>query len=117
MASYKPSTPFSTALVLLKPTYEEALGVVTKSFPTLQQGVSINGSFKTYGGTERTENGLYSIVDTADVVTWYRPDITADCRIGVRQTEAVYEIISEPENVDMRNQYVKFKVRRVKGGA
>jgi len=114
---YKPSTPFSTALALLIPTYDKALGVPTKTFPTLAEGVPINASFKTYGGSERVENGLYSIVDTADVVTWYRPDIKADCRVAVMQTGAVYEIISEPENIDMRNQYVRFKVRRVKGGA
>jgi hypothetical protein len=50
------------------------------------------------------------------VETWYRPDITSGCRICPASTGNVYEIINEPENVDMRCQFLKFKVRRVKGG-
>jgi hypothetical protein len=30
---------------------------------------------------------------------------------------AVYDIIGEPENLEMRNMFLKFKIRRVKGGA
>jgi hypothetical protein len=30
---------------------------------------------------------------------------------------AVFDILGEPENIEMRNQFLKFKVRRVKGGA
>jgi hypothetical protein len=51
------------------------------------------------------------------VETWFRPDIQSNCRIGVPQTGAVYEILGEPENINMQNQYLKFKVQRVKGGA
>ena len=62
-------------------------------------------------------NGLYSVRDTANVETWFRPDITGDCRIGLRESGAVYDIISEPENINMKNLYLKMKVERVKGGA
>lgn len=74
------------------------------------------GSFRTFGGTERDVNGLYSIEDTATVETWYRPDITSDCRVAVAGTNAVYDIFGEPENIEMRCQFMKFKLRRVKGG-
>ena len=33
------------------------------------------------------------------------------------ETGKVYEILGEVENIDMRNQFAKFKVRAVKGGA
>ena len=74
-------------------------------------------SFKTYGGTEKEVNGVYSVEDTANVETWYRPDITSECRIKLLSTGAVYEIINAPENINMRGKYCKFKVRRINGGA
>lgn len=115
--SYKPAAPFSAALVLLIPTYTDLYGVAKKTFPEIKDGVGFFGSFKSYGGTEGTVNGVYAIDDTAIVETWYRPDIKADCRIAVMQTGAVYDIINEPENIELRNQYLRFKVRRVRGGA
>lgn len=117
MAAYNPTTPFNVALMLLIPTSEVKTGVKVKSFPSISDGVRINGSFKTFGGTETTENGVYSVVDTAVVETWYRPDIKADCRIGVPETGVVYEILGTPEDINMRHQYMKFKIRAVKGGA
>lgn len=117
MASFKPSAVFSVAMMLLVPTYTKTQGVPVKAFPEIKDGSLFYGNFKTYGGTERDVNGLYSVEDTAFVETYYRPDIKSDCRIGVISTGAVYDIIGEPENIEMRNQYTKFKVRRVKGGA
>lgn len=115
MADFRPSFPYSTALKLLKPEYKTVKGVRKKVYP--EDGEVIWCSFKTYGGTERDVNGVYAIEDTASVETWYRPDITSDSRVMENSTGAVYEILNEPENVNMRNQFCKFKARRVKGGA
>lgn len=115
-AQYRPTNPFSVPLILLKPTISVVAGVRTKVLPELQNGILIFGSFKTYGGTEKTVDGLYSIEDTADVETWFRPDITSDCVIALADTGTQYRIINEPENIDRRNQFLKFKVQRVKGG-
>ena len=117
MAQYKPSTPFSTPLMLLVPTYTDAYGVDKKIYPAIEEGILIFGSFKTYGGTERQVNGLYSIENTATIETWYRPDIQSNCRIGVLETGEIYDILGEPENINMRNLYLKFKVLQVRGGA
>lgn len=117
MANYRPQLDNTIPLILLVPTYKTASGVATKKFPQISEGILIYGNFKTYGGTERDVNGLYSIEDTGVIETWYRPDIKADCRVCIAQTNAVYEVIQEPENVNMRNQFLKFKVKRVKGGA
>ena len=112
--SYRPKDNFNVPMKLLVPTYTTVSGVPKKTFPT--DGDLIFGSFKSYGGTERDVNGLYSIEDTANVETWYRPDIKSDYKIKL-ESGAVYDIINEPENIEMRNQFMKFKVRRVKGGA
>lgn len=114
---YKPKTAFTVPLVLLVPTYTKVNGVEKKTYPEVSQGIRFNGSFKTYGGTETAVNGLLTIVDTADVETFYRPEFQANCVIVVANNNARYEIISEPENVNMSNQFLKFKVRRTKGGA
>lgn len=70
-------------------------------------------NFKSYGGTEREDNGMIVIRDTATVTTWFRPDITSDCVIEHLQTGKMYEIQNEPENFGMRNQYMQFKVERI----
>lgn len=73
------------------------------------------GRLKHMAELKKNVNGVYSIEDTANVETWYTPEITSDCRIVVLDNGAVYEIIGEPENVEMRNIYLKFKLRRYKG--
>ncbi len=126
MSNYRPQLDNTIPLVLLVPTYTSKYGVDTKTFPTIEEALSVKdengnstnlfyGSFKTYGGTEREINGVYSVEDTASIECWFRPDILSNCRIGVISTGGVYEVLGEPENVNMRNQFLKFKVRRYKG--
>ena len=115
MAEFKPSFPYSVPIELLIPTYQIIKGVRKLVYP--DEGIRLDCSFKTYGGTERNENDVYSVLDTANIETWYRPDIASNCRIKVISTGAVYEVKGEPENINMRNQFCKFKVQRVKGGA
>lgn len=70
MADFKPSLPYSVAIELLIPTYGREKAVDTKIYP--DTGIRLNCSFKTYGGSEQQVNGIYSVVDTANVETWYR---------------------------------------------
>lgn len=129
MSDYRVEIKNPIPLVLLIPKgTKQVRGVKKKEYPTIEEALSVKdkdnnpvnlifGSFKTYGGTEKTINGIYSIEDTASIETWYRPDIRGNCRIVVANTEAIYDILGEPENISMRNQFLKFKVKRVKGGA
>ena len=115
MADFKPAFPYSTAIELFIPTYSTVKGQRVKTYPAT--GVRLNCSFKTYGGTESVVDGILSVIDTAIIETWYRPDIQTQCRIKVLQTGGIYEVITPPENIDMRNQFVKFRVQAIKGGA
>jgi len=105
---------------LIAPTGTKKVnGVDVKLWPTEAEEAAlpiIFASVKSYGGTERVQNDLLVIEDTIVVTTWYRPDITADCRIRVLPGGALYEIINAPENWEMRNQDAVFKARRVRGG-
>lgn len=118
MTAFRPSFPYSTVLIVCKPTKEKIAGVRTKTVtpPDLEKGFKIHCSYRTFGGTEKNENGIIAIEDTADVETWYRPDITSDCIVVNPQTGAQYEILNTPEDIQERHQFLKFKVRRLKGG-
>lgn len=61
-------------------------------------------------------NETLVIEDTATIETWYRPDIKSDC-IFEDVNGKRYEILGTPENINMRNQIVKVKIRAISGGA
>lgn len=113
MAGYKPSGPFNVPMQLLIPITTTSKGVLKKEYPT--NGILIFGTFRTFGGSERIVNDVTVVEDTATIETWYRPDITADCRIMVNGVP--YEIEGTPENINMRNQFLLIRVRAYKGGA
>lgn len=110
--SYRPTEPYCTPVELFNPTYEMIKGVNKKVYP--ENGELIFCSFKTYGGTESNVNDQLTVVDTANIETWYRPDITSASQIRLNGKR--YEVIGEPENIEQRNQFLKFKVRGIKGG-
>lgn len=117
--SYKPKgiNELRTAVKLIKVEETKKSGGVTRYVYTDPENAEvIFVNWKTYGGTEQTVNGVYSILDTADITCRYRTDITASCRL-LREDGTLYQIKSEPENTDMNNRYLEFKVERVKGGA
>ena len=114
---YRPmeAAQMTTPMRLQTPTSDKTLGVSKKTYADVLGVLLVN--MKSYGGTETVNNGVLSVEDTAQIVCWYRPDIRSDCRLVRLYDGAVYEIIGVPENIEMRNQFLKFKVRRVKGGA
>ncbi len=117
MAGYKPYAPFSVPMKLLVPTTQVVSGTTKKSYTSPDDSELFFGSFRTFGGTENMSNGVYTVIDTAVVDTWYRPDIKADCQIYLCETEQVYDIVSDPEDIDFRHQYMQFKVKKAGGKA
>lgn len=113
MPNYRPSEPFTVPMFVFIPQTKVVKGSSKKVYP--ETGEKIYCSFKTFGGTERTSNDVLIVEDTAVIETWYRPDIKSDCILedvdGLR-----YEILATPENINKRNQILRFKVRTVKGG-
>lgn len=111
----------TTPLRLQTPVKGKAYGVSKNTWENVNGVIMAN--FKTFGGTEKNDNGVLSVEDTAQVVCWYRPDIKGNCRVvlldGTENTADAkcYEILGEPENIELRNMFLKFKVRRIKGGA
>lgn len=121
MGNYRLKIEDPIPLILLTPTPKTISGVTKYEYPTIEEALKNEqnlffGSFKSFGGTEIEINGVYSIENTANVETWYRPDIKANCRIAL-ETGEIYDILGDPEDINKRHQFLKFKVRRVKGGA
>ena len=128
MSDYRVEIKNPIPLVLLIPkSISKVKGINRYEYPTIEEALAVKdennnsinlffGSFKTYGGTEKTVNGIYSIEDTANIETWYRPDIASNCKIARASDNAIFDIINEPEDINQRHQFGKFKVRRVKGG-
>ena len=117
MLMYRPSeaSQMTTVMMLQQPTTDKAYGVNKSVWR--DSSLVIHANFKSYGGTERISNDILTVEDTAQIVCWYHPDIKSDCRLKRLADGAVFEILGEPENIEMRNQFLKFKIRRVKGGA
>lgn len=111
---YKPTQPFNVPALVLTATFTKVNGVPTKTF---QDGEQFFCSAKSYGGTEREVNNKYVIEDTLDVETWFRSDITSADHIRLLDDGSEWEILNTPEDIDRRHLYLKFKVRRIKGGA
>lgn len=114
MASYKPSTPFNVPAQILKGEYTKVNGVKTKIFTDWE---NIWVSAKSYGGTERIVNDKVVIEDTIQIETWYRSDITSIDGLRLLDDGSEWEIVNHPDNIERRNQYLKFKIRRITGGA
>lgn len=113
MSYYEPNGPYTTPFVLWVPTTKTVKGVSVKTYNKSDEVYYC--SFRTFGGTEKVVNDVIVLEDTAVIETWYNPAITAACQIEVDGQR--YEILGTPENINMRNQYCKIRVRAIKGGA
>ena len=111
MAGFKLSGPLITPALLYFPDYNTALGVTRKTFRPFP--ARINVSFRSYGGTETEVNGVLAVEHTGVVETWYRPDIKSDCEIQIGEER--FGILGEPEDINLRHQYLRFKVIQIKG--
>lgn len=111
---YKPKSPFNVPAQLLISSTEKINGIVKKTFV---EDFTFFCSAKSYGGTEKVINDKYIVEDTIEIETWYDPKITSNCRIKLLDDNSTYEIITPPENIERRNQFLKFKVKRINGGA
>lgn len=115
MARFKNDIPFNVAMKLLTPTSRIVSGVTKKTFTDPEDSELFYGNFRTFGGTENVRNDVYTVIATATINTWFRPDIKSDCRIYICETGEEYEIIAPPEDIEMRHQYLQIKVKKVGG--
>lgn len=109
--AYKVSV-FNVPATIFKSEKKKVNGINTKEYIELG---NIFCSFKSYGGTERESTDLLVVENTAVVETYFRPDITNSCQI--RLTDGSEWEILNIENLEMKNMYLRIKVRSINGGA
>ena len=115
MADYKPQSPFSVPFKIGTPSVSTVKGVPVKTYT---ESVTVYfGTFRTFGGTESVKDGLYSVIDTATLETWYTPDLKASSRVHLLDSDEYYEVVGTPEDIQKRHQYLKVRLQAVKGGA
>ena len=56
------------------------------------------------------------VEDTAIVETWFSPDILAGDAVRM-EDGSEWEILGTPEDISMRHQWNRMKIRRARGGA
>lgn len=112
--TYRPSAPFTVPMRVLTASTSKVNGVIVKGY---SDGPAFVGSFRTFGGTEREQDGLTVVEDTAKVETWFMPDLRAGDRIRTLEDSREWEVLGDPEDIEMRHYLMAFKVRRAQGGA
>lgn len=111
---WKPSLPYNVKAQILTAKTENKRGVIIKSY---EEGNFFYCSCKGYGGTEKIVNDKYVIEDTLIIETYYRNDISGKDKIRLLDDNSEWEILNNPENIDRKNKWLKFKVKRIQGGA
>ena len=109
-------------MYLLNPSYSTVKGVRVETYPDadpskLGDNNLIFGTFRSYGGTDTQANDLSVVEKTGYIDTWYRSDIRSNTRIYVVETQDIYEVLGDPEDISMRHQYMKIRVRKIGGAA
>lgn len=113
MKEYKPTTPFNVVGQYFPCTEQMVKGTLVKTYA--ETGTTFYCSFRTFGGTEVDNNGVTVVENTATIETWYDPNLTGVCKVVIGGVN--YEILGVPENIAMRNKWLRFKVRAIRGGA
>ena len=112
--SWTPSAPFTTPAVVLRSAYSKVNGVTVR---TRTEGQRVNVCARSFGGTEKDEDGVISNVSTMVFQTWYTPEIRAGDAIRLLEDGTEWEVVGDPEDISMRHQWLQFKGRRIQGGA
>lgn len=111
---YKPANirEFITPAVHKKATSQMVNGRTVKAFAEVG---TIRGKFKQKGTAETNANGLTIINEKTTFTTWFKADLIATDIITIGGVD--FEIVGNPENVEMRSRYMVLTLERISGGA
>lgn len=111
---YKPANirEFVTQAVHKKPTTQIINGHDQKTYTAVE---TIKGKFKQKTTSELNANGLVIVEDKVTYTTWWSNNLEAHDVLTINNID--YEIVGQPENVEMRSRYAVLSLRLIKGGA
>lgn len=111
---YKPANirEFITPAIHKKATSATVNGRTQKTFTEVGK---VRGKFKQKGTAETTANGLIVLNEKTTFTTWFKADFAAADILTIGGID--FEIIGQPENVEMRGRYAVLTLERISGGA
>lgn len=111
---FKPANirEFVTLAIHKKPVQVLVNGRTTKEY---QEVGSARGKFKQKGSSEIDANGLFVVNTNTTYTTWYKASYEAKDVLTINGID--YEVVGEPENVEMRNRYSILSLAKISGGA
>lgn len=74
-------------------------------------------AFSNFQGTEKIIDDVLFVEDTAKICMPFVENFSSANRIKLLDENSEWEILGTPENWNMQNLFLLFKVRRIKGGA
>lgn len=99
---------------VLKCEYVSNKGQNRKQYKENEETVFI--AFSNFQGTENVTDGVITTIETATICAPFIPDLTNSDRIKLLDDNSEWEIINAPENWNMQNTHLVFKVQRYKSG-
>lgn len=111
---YVPSFPMSVPMTIMIPEDVRVQGVPKK---VLKEGDLFFGSYRTYQTNDRTNNDVKTPERVVVVDTWYRPDIKSNNKIRMEPGGEIYDIVGDPEDIEMRHQFLQIRLQRAGGKA
>ena len=110
---YQPQTPFNVPFKILSSTLSKVNGVNTVTYT---EGAEVYFcSAKAWVGANKNINDLSAEEDTLTIDTYFIPTLKKNDRIKLLDDVSVWQLPLEPENINRRNQYSRFKVVRIHG--
>ena len=111
---YKPANlrEFVTLAVHKKPTTQIINGHNQKTYYVVG---NIKGKFKQKSTSQLNANGLVIVEDKVTYTTWWNNNFEAQDILTINNND--YEILGQPENVEMRSRYAVLNLVLIKGGA
>lgn len=76
---------------------------------------NIRGAFKQKSTGESYVNGVRAVTETTTFTTWWKEDFKAGDILTINGID--FQVVGNPENVEMRSRYAVLTLSRVEGGA
>ena len=111
--SYTPQAPFNVPFKILSLTKTFVKGVNKQTYVESEDIYMC--SAKAWVGSTKTINNVVTEEDTLTVDTWFIPTLKKNDRIILLDDNSIWELMTAPENINRRNQYMRFKVVRYYG--
>lgn len=111
---YRPAkiSQFTTTAIQKRTETQLVNGRTTKKVVAI---ANIRGAFKQKSTGESVINGARAVTENTTFTTWWKDDFKAGDILEINGIE--FQVVGNPENVEMRSRYAVLTLSRIGGGA